>query len=124
MTKISVFPLIENLLKEDILVYGFVPPEARTPYVVYDEISQSWSFPDVTRGTITFNLRAVSTYKGAQEITQMTALLKQKLEGQEVSMEPHGKGLFRFVGQENELKKDAITRESLLEFQVLCGDKQ
>ncbi|OJX10988.1 MAG: hypothetical protein BGO77_01905 [Caedibacter sp. 37-49] len=119
MTKVSVFPAIKNLLKENVTLYGFVPPDARPPYVVYEERGQTWGFPDVTRGTVSFGLKILSTYKGAQEINQMIALLKGKLEGCEVTLEPRLKGLFRFIHQDTEFKNDAITREAVLEFQLM-----
>ena len=122
MTKVSVFPAIENLLKEAVTLYGFVPPDARPPYVVCEERGQTWGFPDVTRGTISFGLKILSTYKGAQEINQMIALLKEKLEGCEVALESGLKGIFRFLRQDIEFKNDAITREALLEFQMLVRE--
>src|SRR5690606_7913412 len=98
-TKVSVFPAVESLLKSDVSLYGFVPADAQPPYIVYEETGQNWSFPEVMKGTITFFLKAVSTYKGAQEINQMITLLKEKLEGKEVSIESRSKGFFRFVQQ-------------------------
>lgn len=118
MKHFSIFPVVENLLKGEVALYGFVPPEVHPPYVIYEDIGQTWSFPENTRGTITFILKAVSTYKGAQEINRMIALLKQKLEGVEVILKPRGKGLFRFIEQAGELKKDMLMREALLKFQV------
>ncbi len=49
----------------------------------------------------------------------MVALLKEKLAGTEVALESGGKGLLHFVHQAIEFKSDAITREAMLEFQVL-----
>ena len=119
MTKVSIFPVVENLVKGNMPLYGFVPADAPPPYIVYEESGQKWSFPDIRKRTITFTLKVISTYKGPQEINRMTAFLKDKLEGREVSFEAHGPGLFRFIRQDIELKNDAITREAVLEFQLL-----
>ncbi|AIL13162.1 hypothetical protein IM40_06040 [Candidatus Paracaedimonas acanthamoebae] len=119
MTIVSIFPAIEALLKGEVSLYGFVPPDAKPPYVIYEETGQAWSFPEVDKGTITFTLKAVSTYKGPQEMDRIVAFLKEKLEGYKVLLEPNSLGLFRFVRQDIALKDDAITREAVLEFQQL-----
>ncbi len=122
MTKVSVFPAIQKLLKGKVTLYGFVPPDAKPLYVVYEERGQTWGFPDIRRGTVTFGLKVVSTYKGDQEINQMIAFIKEKLEGTEVSLESGGKGLFRFVHQDVKFKNDGITREAVMEFQLLVRE--
>ncbi len=118
MAHLSLFPLVENLLKEKVALYGFVPPDVQPPYVIYEVIDQRWNFPEDTKGTITFFLKAVSLYKGAQEINQMGVFLKEKLEGVEVDLKPEGKGIFRFIDQREDLKKEGLRREIFLKFQL------
>ncbi len=119
MAKISVFPVVENLVKGEVPFYGFVPPEASPPYIVYKQRDETWGFPEIHKGTIAFRLKVVSTYKGSQEIHRLVALLKEKLEGREMSYEPHSKGLFQFIYQDIILNDDAITHEALLDFRLL-----
>lgn len=122
MAKVSVFPVVENLVQGNVPLYGFVPPEASPPYVSYEETDRTWSFPDVNKGAIAFTLKVMSIYKGPQEINRLVALLKEKLEGCQVLFNPESTGLFRFVRQDMALKDDAITREAILEFQVLVRE--
>lgn len=68
MAKISVFPVVENLVKGNMPLYGFVPADAPPPYIVYEESGQKWGFPDIRKGTITFTIKVVSTYKDRKSV--------------------------------------------------------